>query len=109
MSKAIELTSQDFNEEVLNSNIPVLIDFWAPWCQPCLMMVPILDELAEELGDKVKIVRMNIEIPENKQLAIQYQIRSIPNMKLFKEGRVIKEFIGSKPKEVFQQELETEL
>jgi len=109
MSKAIEITSQNFEKEVLQSDIPVLVDFWAPWCQPCLMMAPALDELSEELDGKLKIGKLNTEIPEHQYLAIQYQIQSIPNMKLFKNGAVVKEFIGLKPKEVFKTELEAEL
>ena len=109
MSKPIELTSQNFEKEVLQSDIPVLVDFWAPWCQPCLMMAPALESLAEELVGKIKIAKFNTEISENQQLAIQYQIQSIPNMKLFKDGKVVKEFIGLRPKETFQQELEPEL
>ncbi len=109
MSKVIEVTNQNFKEEVLESDKPVLVDFWAPWCQPCLMMAPILDELSEEMADKLKIAKLNTELPENQQLAIKYQIQSIPNMKLFKNGQVVKEFIGLRPKEIFQQELSNEL
>jgi len=109
MSKAIEITSQNFEKEVLQSNIPVLVDFWAPWCQPCLMMAPALDELSGELEGKIKIGKINTEIPEHQNLAIQYQIQSIPNMKLFKDGKIIKEFIGLRPKETLKSELEAEL
>ncbi len=109
MSKAIEITSQNFEKEVLQSNIPILVDFWAPWCQPCLMMAPTLDELSEELEGKIKIGKINTEIQEHQNLAIQYQIQSIPNMKLFKNGVVVKEFIGLRPKEIFKAELEAEL
>ena len=109
MSKTIELTNANFEQEVIKSNLPVLVDFWAPWCQPCLMMAPALEELSEELDGKLKICKLNTEIPENQQLAIQYQVQSIPNMKLFKNGKVIKEFIGFRPKDVFKSELELEL
>ncbi|MBP7898367.1 thioredoxin [Candidatus Gracilibacteria bacterium] len=109
MSKAIEITAQNFVEEVLNSNIPVLVDFWAPWCQPCLMMSPILDELAGEMDGKVKIGKLNTEIQEHMPLAIQYDIRSIPNMKLFKSGKVVKEFIGMRPIDVLEMELKAAL
>jgi len=105
MSKTIEVTSENFEKEVLNSKIPVLVDFWAPWCQPCLMMAPALDELSEELKGKLKIGKMNTEIPENQVLAMQYQIQSIPNMKLFKDGKIIKEFIGLRPKESLKLEI----
>ena len=109
MSKTIEVTSQNFKEEVLDSSIPVLIDFWAPWCQPCIMMAPALNELSEELDGKLKIGKLNIELPEHQIFAMQYQIQSIPNMKLFKNGKVIKEFIGLRPKEVLRNELESEI
>jgi len=109
MSKTIEITKDNFEQEVLNSKIPVLVDFWAPWCQPCLMMAPALEELSEELEGKLKVGKLNTEVPENQILAIQYQIQSIPNMKLFKEGRVIKEFIGLRPKESLKSELSEEI
>ncbi len=106
MAKAIDVNSQNFEQEVLKSPIPVLVDFWAPWCAPCLMMAPILDELASELEGKLKVAKVNTEEPDNQALAIQYQIQSIPNMKLFKDGQVVKEFIGSRPKSMFKTELE---
>lgn len=105
MSKTVEITGENFEEEVLNSKIPVLVDFWAPWCQPCLMMAPALDDLSEELEGKLKIGKLDTEVPENQVLAIRYQIQSIPNMKLFKDGKVIKEFIGLRPKEHLKAEL----
>ncbi len=105
MSKTIEITSENFEKEVLKSDIPILVDFWAPWCQPCLMMAPALEELSEELEGKLKIGKLNTEIPENQILAFQYQIQSIPNMKLFKDGKVIAEFIGLRPKEMLKEEL----
>lgn len=109
MSKAIEITHLNFDKEVLQSTIPVLVDFWAPWCQPCRMMSPILDELAEKLDGKVKIGKLNTEVPEHMPLAIKYQIRSIPNMKLFKNGTVIQDFIGMRPLEVLEEEVEAAL
>lgn len=109
MSKVITLTGETFEKEVLNSDMPVLVDFWAPWCQPCLMMAPVLDELSEELDDKVKIAKFNIEEPGNEHRASEYMIQSIPNMKLFKNGKVVREFIGLRPKAIFKTELEAEL
>jgi len=93
----------------LQSDIPVLVDFWAPWCQPCLMMAPALATLSEELEGKIKIGKLNTEIPGHQQLAMQYDIRSIPNMKLFKNGQVVKEFIGLRPKQMLKTELEAEI
>lgn len=109
MAKSLDITNQNFEEEVLKSEIPVLVDFWAPWCQPCRMMAPILDELSEEMDGQIKICKLNIEEQENKQLAMQYQVMSIPNMKLFKSGQVIKDFVGLRPKEIFKSELESEI
>ncbi len=109
MAKTIEITSQNFEKEVLQSDIPILVDFWAPWCQPCLMMAPILEELAEEMEGKLKIGKLNTEIPEHQALATQYQVQSIPNMKLFKGGKMVKEYIGLRPKENLKAELEADL
>jgi len=106
MSKALELMKADFQKEVLESDVPVLVDFWAPWCQPCRMMAPILDELAEEIGDTVKIAKVNTEEAENQDLAMEYQIQSIPNMKIFKDGKVVGEVIGLRDKETLKQELD---
>ena len=105
MSKTIKITNENFEKEVLNSDIPVLVDFWAPWCQPCLMMAPALDELSEELDGKLKIGKLDTEVPENQALAMTYQIQSIPNMKLFKDGKVVKELIGLRPKEMLKEEI----
>jgi len=105
MSKTIEITSENFEREVLKSEIPVLVDFWAPWCQPCLMMAPALEELSEEYEGKLKTGKMDVEQPGNQMLAMQYRIQSIPNMKLFKDGQIIKEFIGLRPKEMLKSEL----
>ncbi len=109
MSQALELNKGNFSSEVLSSEQPVLVDFWAPWCTPCRMMAPILDELAEELAGKVKIAKLNTEDGENQELAIQYQIQSIPNMKLFKGGQIIAEFIGLRDKDTLKSEIEAHL
>ena len=109
MSKAIELTKQNFSKEVLQSNTPILVDFWAPWCQPCLMMAPALDELSNELDGKLKIGKLNMESPEHQPLAVQYNVQAIPNMKLFKDGKVVKELVGVRSKDILKSELESEL
>lgn len=100
------LTNENFANEVLSSPIPTLVDFWAPWCGPCHMMAPILDELAEELNGKVKIAKLDTEVPAHTPLAIQYQISSIPNMKLFVNGKIVEDFIGFRPKELLRKEIE---
>ena len=106
MSNAINLNKESFETEVIKSDVPVLVDFWAPWCMPCRMMAPILDELAVELAGKVKIAKVDTEDGDNQELAIRYQIQSIPNMKLFKDGKVIGEFIGMRSKETLKSEIE---
>ncbi|MFA5024610.1 MAG: thioredoxin [Patescibacteria group bacterium] len=105
MSKIRELNKNDFAGEVLQSDLPVLVDFWATWCMPCQMMAPILEELAAELEGSVKIAKLNTEDGSNQDLAMEYQIQSIPNMKLFKGGQVIGEFIGLRDKETLRQEI----
>ncbi len=109
MSNAIELKKENFAEEVLKSEQPVLVDFWAPWCTPCRMMAPILDDLAGEMAGKLKIAKLNTEDAGNQDLAIEYQIQSIPNMKLFKGGQVIADFIGLRDKESLRNDLEAHL
>lgn len=106
---AQNINFDEFSEEVLKSDKPVLVDFWAEWCTPCLMMAPILDELAEDLHDQLKITKLNTETPKNQALAFAYQVMSIPNMKLFKDGKVIKEFIGFRPKDILRDELKQAL
>lgn len=109
MSKVIELTKDNFKAEVLDSELPVLVDFWAPWCMPCKMMAPILDEISEELAGKIKIAKVDVDTPINQELASNYQIQSIPNMKLFKKGVVVKDFVGLRDKSGFISELSEEL
>lgn len=105
MSKALDVSKDNFADEVLKSSTPVLVDFWAPWCMPCKMMAPILDELAIELEGKVKIVKVDTANSENQDLAQQYQIQSIPNMKLFQNGQVIAEFIGMRSKDNLKNDM----
>ncbi|MFA5926742.1 MAG: thioredoxin [Patescibacteria group bacterium] len=107
MAKVVDVNAGNFESEVLNSEVPVLVDFWASWCQPCLIMAPILDELSEDsdLDGKVKIVKFNVEAPENQEVAEKYEILSIPNMKVFKNGEIAKEIIGLRSKEVMKEEL----
>lgn len=109
MSNALELKKDNFAAEVLQSDLPVLVDFWAPWCTPCRMMAPILDELATEMAGKVKITKLNTEDGDNQDLAMEYQIQSIPNLKLFKGGKVVAEFIGLRDKESLKADIEANI
>lgn len=101
---AIEFTDQNFDQEVIKSEKAVLVDFWAPWCGPCQMMVPVVDELAKEIGDKAKIGKLNVE--ENPVMSEKYAVMSIPAIKIFKGGKIVKEFTGVQSKENLEKELE---
>ncbi|MBE5785844.1 MAG: thioredoxin [Clostridiales bacterium] len=93
---ALNINKNNFNEEVLNSEKPVLLDFWAPWCGPCRMVVPIVEEIAEERQD-VKVGKVNVD--EEPELARQFRVMSIPTLAVIKEGKVVKRAVGAKPKE----------
>jgi thioredoxin 1 len=98
-----EVTDTTFDAEVLESEKPVLVDFWAPWCGPCRVVAPVLEEIAGERPD-LRIVKLNID--ENQQTAARYQVLSIPTMILFKAGQPVKTVIGAYPKQRLQAELE---
>ena len=93
MSKPIEMTDNRFDEEVLKSDLPVLIDFWAIWCGPCKMVAPIVEEIAEEYSGKVNVFKMDVD--NNKQVAMKYGIRSIPTLFIIKNGQVVEQIIGA--------------
>jgi len=94
---ALHLTEQDFQQEVLESSTPVLVDFWAEWCGPCRMMGPIIDEAANDLSGKIKVGKVNVD--EAQDLAARYGIMSIPALLVFKDGKVVEQFAGAMPKE----------
>lgn len=105
MKQPIEVTFENFKEKVLESDKPVLVDFWAPWCGPCIMMGPILDAIASTMGDQVTVVKFNVDEPTAHEIASEYHIQSIPNMQLFKNGQVVANFVGYRPQEVIEEEL----
>jgi thioredoxin 1 len=98
------ITDADFEQEVIKADIPVLVDFWAPWCGPCHMVAPMLEELAQELSGKVKIVKMNVD--ENPKTPPQYGIRAIPTLILFKGGEVAEQITGVVPKDQLKSTLD---
>ena len=104
MSEAINVGEQTFEKIVLQSEIPVLVDFWAAWCGPCRMLAPVLDQIAAEHEGKIRIVKVNVD--EEPALAAQYRITSIPAMKVFKGGEEVRELIGAMPKQMIEQQLE---
>lgn len=103
MAGLLEATDQSFESEVLKADVPVLVDFWAPWCMPCRMQAPILETVQEKLGDKVKIVKINTD--ENTQTAQQFKIMSIPTLMIFKGGEVFDQMVGVQNEDTLVQKL----
>ena len=92
----ITLNNENFNQEVLESNKTVLIDFWASWCGPCKMLSPVVDEIAEEVDDSIKVCKVNVD--EERELAMQFQVRSFPTLVGLKNGKVVNQSVGVRPK-----------
>ena len=99
-----KVTDDSFATDVLGSDKPVLVDFWAEWCGPCKMVAPVLEEIAVEHADKITVAKLNID--ENPRVAQEYQILSIPTMSVFQGGQVVKQIVGAKPKAALLKELE---
>ena len=99
----IIITNDNFEQEVLNSDIPVLVDFWATWCGPCRMVAPIVAQIAEEMAGKVKVCKVDVD--ENQELAMRYKVASIPTLILFKNGEAVTGMVGARPKEAILEML----
>ena len=104
-AKYVTLTDQNFEQEVLNADEPVLVDFWAAWCGPCRIIAPAIEELASEFEGRAKIAKMDVD--RNPQIPMSFGIRSIPTLLFFKDGKVVDQLIGVAPKKVLADRLES--
>jgi thioredoxin 1 len=107
VGKTVAVTDSSFDEVVLKSTSPVLVDFWATWCKPCLMVAPILEELTQEYSGKLTIAKLDVD--QNQQTAQKYHVMSIPTMIIFKQGKPVANIVGFKPKDKLKQELDAAL
>lgn len=93
----VEISDGDFDSAILKSDIPVLVDFWAPWCGPCKSIAPILEDIAEEYNGKLKVAKLNVD--DNPKTPTSYNVRGIPNLVFFKSGKVVEQIVGAVPKD----------
>ena len=100
----VELNDSSFDTEVINSDKPVLVDFWAPWCGPCKALAPVIDEISTDFADKVKVGKVNVD--DNPEISMKFGIRSIPTLIVFKDGEVLDQIIGAVPKSEIEKALE---
>jgi thioredoxin 1 len=103
MSSTTSVTDASFAQDVLSSDKPVVVDFWAPWCAPCRQIAPILDEIAQAHGDKISVVKMNID--ENFETSAKYGVTSIPTVAVYSGGELVKTIVGARPKPIILREL----
>lgn len=101
---ALELNEKNFDEEVLQSDIPVMVDFWAAWCGPCRMLAPVVEQLAEDFEGRVKVAKLNVD--EAQSVAAKYRVASIPTIIFFKNGEIVNQLVGARPLEELQASLE---
>ncbi|MBM3957872.1 MAG: thioredoxin [Gemmatimonadetes bacterium] len=104
MAKPIDVTDGDFQKEVLEADLPVLVDFWAPWCGPCRIVSPVVEELAEEFDGRVKFTKVNVD--SNPATAVKYGVRSIPTLLLLKHGKPVETIVGAVPKNALKRGIE---
>jgi thioredoxin 1 len=103
----ITLTESNFEQEVINSDLPVMVDFWAPWCGPCKVVGPIIEQLAEDYQGKIKVGKLNVD--ENNNIAMRYNVMSIPTLKFYKGGQVVGELVGAAPRATIEAEMKKHL
>ena len=103
----LDINEQNFEQEVVSSDVPVLLDFWAPWCGPCKMLMPVVEELAKEYDGKIKVGKVNTD--ENMSLSSKFQITSIPCLIIFKNGKAINKMVGFRPKNDIKKEIDNVL
>ena len=107
MSKEMTITDSSFEQDVLKSDVPVLVDFWAPWCGPCKIVAPVVEEIAGEYDGKIKVGKVNTD--ENQQIAAKYGIMSIPTLMIFKNGEPAERLVGAQPKQAITEKIDSVL
>ncbi|MFP4383852.1 MAG: thioredoxin [Spirochaetia bacterium] len=107
MAKEVTLTEGNFEQEVMNADMPVLVDFWAEWCMPCKMVAPVLEEIADEYAGKLKVGKLNVD--SEGDIAMKYNVVSIPTILLFKDGKVVNQHIGAAPKNALENLFKDEI
>jgi len=107
MGNAVAVTEQTFDSEVLQSSVPVLVDFWAAWCGPCRAIAPAVEEIATEYSGKLKVVKVDVD--ENTEISIRYSVQSIPTLMLFKGGKPVERLVGAYPKPIMVSKIQSHL